>query len=64
MSLEVRPAKMGCKGCYYDTHEGCPSEEFIDKHLPYKEWPCTIEGDAIIWVEINDTAGETTVCQG
>lgn len=63
MSLEIRSAKLGCQGCYYDTHDGCPSEEAIAHKLPAKEWPCTINGESIIWEEIDDARGETTTPQ-
>ena len=57
--LIVKPARLGCQGCYYDTHEGCPT----DIKQPREIWPCTINGESIIWVEQDDARGEITTSE-
>ena len=62
--LVQKEAQCGCEGCYYDTHDGCPSDEAMDKKLPTALWPCTVNGKSIIWVEQDDDArGETTTSE-
>ena len=61
--MKTKPARLGCQGCYYDTHDGCPSDDAMARKLPVKEWPCTVNGESIIWVDDNDATGETTTSQ-
>lgn len=49
------PAHCGCQGCYFDEHEGCDVDKYIETvGLPipdYKLWDCNNEHEAFIFVE-------------
>lgn len=58
--LITRLAKKGCEGCVYEDAERCPSTEYYEKGIEPTLWPCTINGESIIWVKGNDATGEVT----
>ena len=52
--MTTKPAKLGCMGCVYEEQERCPSTEYFEKKIEPALWPCTINGESIIWVDEND----------
>lgn len=55
IKLKKVPAKCGCEGCYFDTHEGCDVDKYIEvKGLPIPDaelWDCGSEDESYIFVE-------------
>lgn len=55
MGLILKPAKCGCEGCYFDTHEGCDVDKYIEvMGLPLPDpslWDCGSETGSFIFVE-------------
>ena len=58
--LKRVPARFGCMGCYYDEHEGCDVDLYIEaRGLPFPSpslWDCGDEKNSYIFVidEDND----------
>lgn len=55
MELVKAPAKCGCDGCYYDSHEGCPIDKHIEENgLPFppkEQWDCVGMNETYIFIE-------------
>lgn len=56
--LKRVPAKCGCQGCWYDEHEGCDVDAYVDvKGLPLPDpsiWDCGSEEGSFIFVPEED----------
>lgn len=61
--MKTKPAKLGCRGCVYENNDVCPSTEMYEKKVEPALWPCTVNGESIIWVEDNDATGEIPTSQ-
>lgn len=52
--LKLIPAKCGCQGCYYDEHEGCDVDKYIEvRGLPIPDpslWDCGSTEESYIFV--------------
>lgn len=56
-------AKAGCQGCHYEQDDVCPATESFEQGIKPEKWPCTDNGEAMIWVDEDDTTREGTTPQ-
>ena len=48
--LELRPAKCGCEGCFFEDADTCPGSETLDN--------CSLGDRAMIFIKKEDTQHE------